>query len=213
MKTNNYQKIVLSLKRLRKGATVADVCAATALPLSTVRELLPKAADEYSGHLQVTQSGEILYTFTHILLEPFTADPVGVIRIVLGIIPFLFSIFFWLIPAVRGFMEKKENENIKLINFKRLAFSKIWSSPLNVELSSLVTSAAECHPKKPAIAGDMVIKELGAISSPEIEIGENGKTFYSFRELEREKRALRQYRDAIDPVRSQLGKTVFDSEK
>ncbi len=45
------------------SVTAADVCAVTALPLATVNEFLPKAADEYSGHLQVTQSGEILYYF------------------------------------------------------------------------------------------------------------------------------------------------------
>jgi hypothetical protein len=37
--------------------------AATALPLASVRELVPRAADEYSARLEVTESGEILYSF------------------------------------------------------------------------------------------------------------------------------------------------------
>jgi hypothetical protein len=43
--------------------TVADLVAGTALPLETVRELVNDVADEYSGHISVTESGEILYSF------------------------------------------------------------------------------------------------------------------------------------------------------
>lgn len=46
-----------------KGATIADITARTGLSLETVRELVPAAADEYSARLEVTESGEILYSF------------------------------------------------------------------------------------------------------------------------------------------------------
>jgi hypothetical protein len=59
----SYTKVTEALKRRKKGATVADVVAATALPLNTVKELVPRAADEYSARLEVTSSGEILYSF------------------------------------------------------------------------------------------------------------------------------------------------------
>ncbi|MDR2797318.1 MAG: hypothetical protein LBB80_03150 [Treponema sp.] len=58
-----YRKITDAFKKQRKGATVADIAAQTALPLNTIRELVPVAADEYSGRLEVTESGEILYSF------------------------------------------------------------------------------------------------------------------------------------------------------
>ena len=58
-----YQKIVTALKKQKKGSTYADISSATALSLPEVKRLLPKAADEFSGHLQVTASGEVLYTF------------------------------------------------------------------------------------------------------------------------------------------------------
>ncbi|MDR1302876.1 MAG: hypothetical protein LBK43_10475 [Treponema sp.] len=58
-----YRKITDAFKKQRKGATIADIVAQTALPLNTVRELVPVAADEYSGRLEVTESGEILYSF------------------------------------------------------------------------------------------------------------------------------------------------------
>jgi hypothetical protein len=58
-----YRRVTEAFQRQRKGATVADIVAKTALPLNTVREMVPRVADEYSARLQVTESGEILYSF------------------------------------------------------------------------------------------------------------------------------------------------------
>jgi len=157
------------------------------------------------------QTASYLYSFTHMLLNTISADPLGILRVVLGFVPLIFSLLFWLVPAVRRLLENNENEKIKLNNFKRLGFSRIWANPVNVELGSLTQSAEECRPKDMAEAGDRVIKDMGAISNPEIENDEAGKPVYSFKELVNEKQALRQYRAGIDPARTQLGETVFDS--
>jgi len=159
------------------------------------------------------QSASYLYAFTHILMETIIAQPHNFIGIVLGLIPFLFSLFFWLIPLARYFLEKKENGEIKLENFKRIAFGKIWSSPVNVEIGNLITPVPECRPENPAAAGDRAVKELGAISGVEVEQNENGKMLYSFKELENEKCAIEKYRAAIDTEKLKLGETVFDSGK
>ncbi|MDR0410367.1 MAG: hypothetical protein LBH75_00115 [Treponema sp.] len=58
-----YAVITSAFKRQRKGATVADIAAKTALSLVKVKELAPAVADEYGGRLQVTESGEVLYSF------------------------------------------------------------------------------------------------------------------------------------------------------
>ncbi|MDR1212081.1 MAG: hypothetical protein LBK40_07615, partial [Spirochaetaceae bacterium] len=58
-----YRKLVSVLRQKHGRATVADLTAETALPLETVRELASAAADEFSGRLEVTGSGEILYSF------------------------------------------------------------------------------------------------------------------------------------------------------
>ncbi|MDR2758703.1 MAG: hypothetical protein LBB78_04930 [Spirochaetaceae bacterium] len=60
-----YRKVLEAFKNQRKGATIADITAKTALPLNSVRELVSAAADEYQARLQVTESGEILYSFPH----------------------------------------------------------------------------------------------------------------------------------------------------
>jgi len=153
-----------------------------------------------------------LYSYTHYFLQTVTTDPVGIIRTVLGFTPLIFSLFFWLIPAVRYFLEKKENNQIKLVNFKRFSFSKIWSSPSKIDAEKfLAPPINECKPENLNEARDRVIKDIGAISVPEIEQNEEGKIVYSFNELENEKRALEKYRAEVDPSRSLLGETVFDS--
>lgn len=58
-----YGKIIGAFKRKRGGATEADIVAATGLPLEKVRGLVPVASDEFGARLQVTESGEILYSF------------------------------------------------------------------------------------------------------------------------------------------------------
>jgi hypothetical protein len=58
-----YQRITDAFRKQKQGATVADVVAQTALPLETVKELVPAVADEYAGRLEVTESGEIKYSF------------------------------------------------------------------------------------------------------------------------------------------------------
>ncbi|MDR3341999.1 MAG: hypothetical protein LBT14_04280 [Treponema sp.] len=58
-----YRKVTDAFKQQQKGATVADIAAQTSLPLHTVRELVPAVADEYSGRFEVTESGEICYSF------------------------------------------------------------------------------------------------------------------------------------------------------
>jgi len=158
------------------------------------------------------QSASYLYAFTHILLEIFTQNPVMFISIVLGLIPLAFSLFFWLIPVFRYLNEKKENEEIKLSNFKRIAFNKIWSSPKNINPEILVNFLPEAMPKNTSSACDRVIKDLNVISKAEIEQNEDEKTIYSFNELEDEKVAIEKYRKGINQKESELGSVVFDSK-
>jgi hypothetical protein len=57
------RKITDACRKQKNGATVADIAGRTSLPLAMVKDLIPKVADEYSARLQVTESGEILYSF------------------------------------------------------------------------------------------------------------------------------------------------------
>lgn len=57
------EAIVGALKKRKGEAAPADVVAFTGLPKPQVDAELPAVADEYSGRLKVTESGEILYSF------------------------------------------------------------------------------------------------------------------------------------------------------
>ena len=68
----------------------------------------------------------------------------------------------------------------------------------------------ECSPNDLASAADRVIKDIGAISNPQVEIMDD-KTIYTFNELEREKEALEKYRKSVCLSRQKLGETIFDT--
>ncbi len=56
-------KLVATLKKKKNESTIADLIASTGLPKHQVEQSIKHVADEYSGHLKVTESGEILYYF------------------------------------------------------------------------------------------------------------------------------------------------------
>jgi len=164
----------------------------------------------YNANIQ-HQATPYFFAFTRYITGFFTQNPLFFMLVALGVTPVVFSLLFWLIPAVRKFKEDKENESIKLSNFKKFGFSKIWENPANIEASALVPQAEESRPKNLSYAADRVIKDIGAVSNPQVDIGEDGKIYYSFKDIEREKKALSDYRNSLDPVRAQIGDTVFDS--
>ncbi|WP_010263213.1 hypothetical protein [Treponema primitia] len=153
-----------------------------------------------------------LYGFTYILFSQIAANPLAVISIGLGVVPLVFSLLFWLIPGLRYLGMKGTNETIKLENLRKSGYRQIWDTPLAVRPADIAPKAEECRPKNMAAAQDRVIKEIGSYAVPDVTIGPAGETVYTFKELEREKNALKKYRSEIKPDASALGKTVFDSE-
>jgi hypothetical protein len=152
-----------------------------------------------------------LYGVLYILLSRGAADPLPFIVSVLGLVPLIFSLLFWLIPGLRFALNKRDNEGVKLENFRKTAYSRIWEEPLAVKPQEIVPRAEECRPRNLAAAQDRVIKEAGAYANPDVSPDETGKPVYVFGELDREKKALKKYRAGIAPGASDLGKIVFDS--
>jgi hypothetical protein len=150
-----------------------------------------------------------LYGVTYVLAHNFIANPLPVITIGLGIVPFIFSLFFWLIPLLRFIMLKGGNEKIKLENLRKSAFMHIWDNPLVVKHSDIKSELKECRPNNMNAAQDRVIKDMGSYSIPEVIINDSGETVYSFKELNREKDALLKYRSGISADASELGKIIF----
>lgn len=165
-----------------------------------------------SGHIATQEhfnAASYLYGVTYVLAGNFTANPLPAITIGLGIVPFVFSLLFWLIPLVRFALLKNDNEKIKLENLRKSAFMYIWDNPDAVKSGGIKAELKECRPKNIAAAQNRVIKDMGVYSVPEVTVNENGETVYFFNELKREKAALEKYRSSVKP--SELGKIIFDA--
>jgi hypothetical protein len=152
-----------------------------------------------------------LYGFLYLILSQVIVNPLPVIIFVLGFVPLIFSLLFWLIPGLRFVGNKRENEEITLENFRKSGYGRIWDAPLAVKPQEFTPQAKECRPRNLAAAQDRVVKEFGVYAIPDVSLDETGKPVYAFGELDREKATLEKYRAGIAP--GDLGKVVFDSGK
>lgn len=101
-------KLVTAIKKRKNESTVADLIASTGLPKYQVEQSIKHIADEYSGHLKVTQSGEILYYFPQGMrsrfhgfvpsLKRFTSRFLNILN---KILTFLFKI--WIMIMLVGY--------------------------------------------------------------------------------------------------------------
>jgi hypothetical protein len=128
-------------------------------------------------------------------------------RVGLGLVPLLFSFFFWLIPALRFARLGAENRVIRKRNLRKIGFRVIWEKLRGIRAADI---GAPASPPPPAEA-ERIIGEMGSYSQPELEVDERG-TVYNFPELEREKGALNSGRAAVNPDDFKIGTVVFDSE-
>jgi hypothetical protein len=146
-------------------------------------------------------------------MHHFIENPLPVIFIGLGIVPLIFSLFFWFIPLARFALLKKDNEKIKLENLRKSAFMTIWENPDAVKTSDIKSDLKECRPQNMAAAQEQIIKDMGVYSIPDVTVNESGETVYVFKELDREKTALAKYRAGINSQDSELGKIVFNTDE
>jgi hypothetical protein len=164
-----------------------------------------------SGHILTQRhfdAASYLYGVTYVLMNNFIGNPLPAMIAGLGLVPLLFSLFFWLIPLVRFSLLKRDNEDIKLGNLRKTAFQRIWDSPLEVTADGIKADIDECRPKNIEAARERVIKDAAQYSIPEVAVNEKGETVYSFLELNREKEALAKYRAGIKSGYSELGDVV-----
>jgi len=157
---------------------------------------------------EVPQAMDI-YSFVHEFLAAAAIDPLPVIQIGLGLVPVLFSAFFWLIPALRLHLLKKENRTIRMDNFRGFFFGRIWASPEGFKPADVEPRDDECRPANLASAKDAALKEMGTYSSPQVSLDEGHREIFDFTELRREKDALEKYRRTVEVRKT--GETVFDS--
>jgi hypothetical protein len=157
---------------------------------------------------EYSQNLSYLYSFTHALASILVENPLPFLTVGLGIVPLVFSLLFWLIPALRYGFEKRDNERIKLDNLRKIGYGQIWSFPRDLKIGDITAEQKECRPKNMAQAGDRVIKEMGSYAIPEVGLDAGGDTVFTFTEIEREKDAVKKYRSTVRPEASDLGAII-----
>ncbi|MDR1024909.1 MAG: hypothetical protein LBL56_04220 [Treponema sp.] len=156
------------------------------------------------------QASPRLYGITYALISSISENPHSVMLVGLGLVPLIFSFFFWIIPALRFARLNHENQAIKKRNLRKTGFRVIWEKlrglvSADIGNSALGPGGAEAEQEK-------VITEMAVYSQPEVEVAGDGRTVYNFTELEREKKALAASRAAVNPGNFDIGKVIFDSE-
>ncbi|MCL2318554.1 MAG: hypothetical protein FWC45_00590 [Treponema sp.] len=155
--------------------------------------------------------GSGIYGIVYYVLYQITPEPLSVIKIALGIIPLLFSLLFWLIPAVRAWLLQKENDSLRMDNFRSLFYGRIWTNPEKFIPAALEPADKDCRPGNIQAAREKALKEMVTYSVPDVSRDDKQNEVFDFPELRREKDALEKYRLSLDPARAKPGKTVFDT--
>ena len=135
-------------------------------------------------------------------------------EIVLGIIPMVFSVLFFLVPLLRKIRLDRRNAGIRLETLRRRIFARVLSSPARVDASDIAPAGRGLDPRDLTAATSTILERLAASLKAEPIVQEKEGNFaYRFTELERQQADLEEYRAKVDLAKYGLGKTVFDSGK
>ncbi|HQG40023.1 MAG TPA: hypothetical protein PLV76_03965, partial [Spirochaetales bacterium] len=90
---------------------------------------------QYDPAMIKTEFSYFFY-FTFKLFASFGVEnPLAVITWVLGAVPFVFSLLFWIVPAVRSLLLKHSNEAIKVENARRYVYTQLAHAPIELDES------------------------------------------------------------------------------
>lgn len=155
---------------------------------------------------QGVSGGSYLFWFTGSLLAGFMDNPLGLMAVGLGIVPLVFSLLFWLVPALRAGSVQRQNERIRERNMLRILYSGALSSPALVSAPEPAALPDSARPKNTALSRK-ALDELAAFEHAEPAAG----GAYRLTELERKAADAERVRAALRPEDYRLGGVAFDS--
>jgi len=133
----------------------------------------------------------------------------------LGVVPALYSAFFFGIPAVRRWREHRKNHAIKTQNFRRRLISRVLENPNAIRLDSLEPVSERDAVSKPGPVREAIkeklLRELADSRTLEVD-GEN-PVIYRLPDLAREKKDITELRLATNTDDYRPGAVVFDTSK
>lgn len=166
------------------------------------------------GVKQLNIDVAFVYYKLHEFLSRLGAQTIPlVITVSLGVIPLLFSVFFFLIPLVRRWWEKRKNRTVKQENMRRKIVFHVMANTDSVKPGEIRPDSIDETPDNEAVFVEKELNKLLAAKSGEVEQEEDGTYRYRFPEWERQLRDVENYRRKIDTEHFRPGKTVFDTGK
>ena len=153
---------------------------------------------------------DTFYAFVNTLFMNFVnGDPATFLAIGLGVVPLVFSVLFYAIPAIRKARLDRSNEGVKVENLRRIAYRAITDRPEGVrpEAIGLQAAASSAACPKDSRAAEKVVVEFAAAAQGEP--ASDGS--YNFPEVRRSQDEALKARAAVREEDFDLGATVFDS--
>jgi hypothetical protein len=147
-----------------------------------------------------------LYAIAYVLF----GQSLPLVTIVLGVVPVVFAILFYLIPALRYSALKTENEKNGIENLRRDVNRYVLANPQAVVPAAVPVSRAGVVPRDPEKAREALVAALAAARGADI-AQSGGATAYAFTETARSRADIAKVRAGIDTARFDVGGTVFDS--
>jgi hypothetical protein len=167
----------------------------------------------YSGRyaLKLVPTGGLdgFYLFTHQLFGKLVgmADPSAFLGLVLGVVPIVFSLFFFAIPILRSRRLAARNERSRKENLRRVAYRTVLDSPIPVRPESIPVHDDAARPKDSRAAAK-ALTELAAWSGGEPQADGS----FDFKEIARGKAEVAKARAAVNESAFELGGVAFDSD-
>jgi hypothetical protein len=173
------------------------------------------------GFETVRASGDnlgIVYLITTAILTSVThldwAAAQGWIVGVLGVVPLVYSGFFFGIPFARRLQEGAKNLKIRTDNLRRKIVATVLAKPQEIRLDLVQPSGENDAPGKPGpgreAIKEAILRDLAGERS--LDVLGSDPLVYAVPELERETRDLAEVRRTTDLSKLALGKVVFDTE-
>jgi hypothetical protein len=149
----------------------------------------------------------ILYVIATGLLSAFggltMAAAQGWILGVLGVVPVIYSGFFFGIPLVRRWRERRKNRKIETDNLRRRVAGKVLERPADIRLDAI-------EPSQPLPLKEGLLRDLAG--DRPVDVKGLNPVVYAVPELEREIKDLAAIRKNTDLSKLAIGKVVFDTE-
>jgi hypothetical protein len=165
----------------------------------------------YDVKIVMTRGFDAFYLFVHQLLGKLggAADPTRILGVGLGLVPLVFSVLFYLIPALRKVRLDASNERTRTENLRRVVYRAVLDGPTGVRPEAVGLQAATTDAARPrdSRSAEKILVEYAAAAGGE-PTKEGG---YAFAEIARGKADVKAARDAVREADFDLGAAVFDS--